>query len=432
MRYTKQVCAAAIAVVVGVLPIAAPIAGDSSVSVPAAHAQQAGTVRVDLQKSVGQDWFASIGDRTVSVRRIDGIDPLTSAGQKALAELDVPARTLAGEEFPLVASTSTSGGQAQFDGLGVGVYLLSVADNPAAADRRVSYAPTVVVITPDHANQDVAPKPQVLGIHTGSRTTCTVPGYIDATSPGFSVDYLYSASVPNPSTDGTIGVFDLRVEFSRGHTVTWTEDLHITPVAVDSQQQASVQQARLGRVTLTGAGEPTDLQEGADFTVLHDATSLRISLTDHGRAKAAELRSVDSRAAVELFVPARTNLQGPWGSVARADTLGTLDTQATLRTDGMDALRTPVEVSAATHVRVVSREACFGPSGAPDTSGGSENVSYDSRPPTHGTDNPQGSQDSRKGLASTGASVLGAVVLGVGLILLGIILRRRNTEEHAN
>ncbi|QPK83023.1 hypothetical protein G7Y29_09290 [Corynebacterium qintianiae] len=380
---------------------------------PAAYAQATGTITVDLVESVGADWFAEIGDREVVLRRVEGIDPTTAAGQAQLGELDIPALVRSGTTFPEVDRATTSGGLARFTSVEQGVYLVEVLDSAETRDARVSYSPVVVVVVDGSLARTVAPKAQVLGAASNPLTACTTPGWLDASAPGKYVEYDYAFNLPNPSTDGTISAYEVSFEFSLGHTVQWES----RPVVV--------QAAAAGRNALAAA------------------------------------RAGDPNARVEVRVPALTNMIGPWGTVSRGQVLGTLETTATLRTDGMDALRTPVEVFNTSHVNVISRQACVvtadgggdggggdGPGGPGGSPGSTGTVGFPGSPGTDstggqgqpgqpgetrggdgaGSDGQRGSGQ-RTGLASTGAGVLGITGIALLLVVLGLLIRRRDRKE---
>lgn len=413
---------------------------------PAAYAQVAGTITVDLVESVGAEWFEQIGDREVVVRLIEGVDPTTSAGQEQLSQLDIPALVRAGAPLPEVARMRTSAGVAEFTGLSQGVYLVEVLDSPGTRDARVSYLPAVVVVVSGSLERTVAPKPQVLGAAASAQTPCTSPRWLQAAAPNTDVEYAFTFNTPNPSTDGTISTYQITVDFSRGHTVRWPGGI----VAVRAA-------AELGTPTLTlvGAGQTRQLQEGTDYTVATtDGGTATFTLTAAGRQTVAQARRADATTRLELRIPARANARGPWGTVSRGDVLGTLEVTATLRTDGMDAVRTPVEVASTSRVSVVSTRLCYGGSGSGEGGSGDEGdrgegspaPGQPSTPGQHETPGQQGPAEplpgreggrdadrggQRAGLASTGAGVLGITAVGLLLIALGVVLRRRSGREGA-
>ncbi|SDL93794.1 hypothetical protein SAMN04488535_1313 [Corynebacterium mycetoides] len=451
---------------------------------PAAYAQETGTITVNLVESVGADWFAEIGDRDVVVRRIPGIDPTTSAGQEQLNALDIPLLVRDGVTFPEVARTTTSDGKAQLTGIAPGAYLVEVLDSPGTHDARVSYSPAVAVLVPGAMSRTVAPKAQVLGAASNPLTACTTPRWLDASAPGKYVEYDYAFNVPNPSTDGTISTYEVTFEFSPGHTVKWEAQPVVVRAAAagigplqfeaagetitlearapwwktlipDTRETTTVVKLTRPTLTLVGAGKETALREGSDYTVdVQGNDSATFTLTAPALTALAAARVVDPRARLEVSVPALTNMTGPWGTVARGEVLGTLETTATLRTDGMDAQRTAVEVSNTSHVNVVSRKACdpstdggtdsgdtsiggTGSAGAPglgssgaNASGGHVQPGQPGHPsqPGDGRDS-SGVPGQRSGLASTGAGVIGLTGIALLLILVGIILRCRKNEE---
>lgn len=459
------------------------------VTVAPAFAQEIGAVRVNLVESVGQDWFSRIGDRTVTLSRIEGIDPDTAEGRRKLSQLDVPALLAEGTTFPEVARTTTSAGEAVFDGIDRGVYYLEVLDNPDTSDSRVSYAPFVVVVREGELRPQVALKAQVLGISAEALTACNTPAWRDAAAPGTDVEYDYTASVPNLSVDGTLGVYELTLDFSVGHTVKWkdsqpsSEIVALAPagtyvfdavgdtVRIEAQdswwerlvgvsrQEEEVVKLEAPTLTLSGAGENHELVPGEDYTVVQKGDDqATFALSKDALETMARLRASDPHTTVHLRVPARANERAPWGTVKRGDVIGTLETTATLRTDGMDAHREPVTVSETSHVNVVNRGLCFGKPGnggvidpglnpgdggtnTPKTPGDGTSTSTnttDTSSPRRGADGDtvtgDGDRDGvdnprPRGLASTGASVIGVTVLAVLLLIFGFWLRRRKEED---
>lgn len=443
------------------LALAAPVA--LPVVTPAAYAQETGTITVDLVESVGADWFSEIGDRDVVLRRIDGIDPTTAAGQAKLGELDIPALVRGGAQFEQVDRATTAGGKAQFTGVAQGVYLVETLDSAGTRDARVSYSPAVVAVAPGSASGTIAPKAQVLGAAANPVTACTAPGWLDASAPGTYLEYDYAFNVPNPSTDGTISSYEVSFTFSPGHTVQWDAETSTSApwwraLIPESRNDGAVVKLTRPTLTLVGAGKSTELREGADYTIdVQGNDNATFTLTADGRQALADVRAVDPNTRLEVHVPALTNSTGPWGTVSRGEVLGTLETTATLRTDGMDALRTPVEVSHTSHVNVISRRACVvnpgsdggsgapggstGGSGAPGSSGsgatgGEGQPEQPSQPgqssagDVAGSDGQRGGgAGQRSGLASTGAGVLGITGIALLLIALGVVMRRRDRKE---
>ena len=496
-RGGQHATAAAAALLAFAVPVALPAA------TPAAFAQVTGTIAVDLVESVGKDWFTDIGDREVVLRRVEGIDPTTAAGQSQLEQLDIPALVREGTQFPEVDRATTSGGKAEFTGVAEGVYLVETLDSPDTRDGRVSYSPAVVVVVSGSLSRSVAPKAQVLGAASTQNTACNSPSWLDAAAPNTYVEYSYVFNAPNPGTDGSIGTYEVFIEFSRGHTVQWESEPvqlraaqasragvvhveataeHVTLAApkpwwrvLIPERTQSSEAVKLSRPTLTliGAGETTQLVEGTDYTVEVAADNrATFTLTEAARRELAAARQVDPNTRLELRVPAKANASGPWGSVSRGEVLGTLESTALLRADGMDALRTPVEVENTSHVNVVNRTACFlndgdggssggtggdgstdgtagnGGTGVPgagegDTGSGAESgtgsgsgagESGQVGGKKSGAEGQAGGQKSgsRTGLASTGASVLGITGIALLLILLGLAMRRRNREEETS
>ncbi|WKD58178.1 hypothetical protein CAPI_08255 [Corynebacterium capitovis DSM 44611] len=483
-RGRRRGAAAAVALLALAAPAAVPAAA------PTAYAQAAGTIAVDLVESVGADWFAEIGDREVVLRHIEGIDPTTAAGQEQLGQLDIPALVRGGTEFPEIARAATSGGKAQFTGIAQGVYLVEATDNPETRDARVSYSPAVVVVVSGSLSRTVAPKAQVLGVAVNSQTACNSPSWFDAAAPGTYLEYTYAFNAPNPSTDGTISTFEVFIEFSRGHTVQWHSDPVVVRAAQDAGAEApsfetagdthtvavrapwwqallpgtrettTVVKLTRPMLTLIRAGETAELNQETDYTVdVVGNERATFTLTPAGREALTKARLTDPSTRLEVRIPAEANAAGPWGTVSRGEVLGTLESTARLRTDGMDALRTPVDVSSTSHVNVVSRKACFtaddggsgdGGNGGPGGSGGSTGAPGGSGVPgsagrsgSSGAEAPDGSgqpgsgqggqkSGQRAGLASTGAGVIGITAIAVLLIALGLVLRRRDRKEEAS
>lgn len=400
MNFTRSavgaVAVAAVAVGASVTPVTSP--GPAP-----AHAQAAGTVTVNLVDSVGPDWFTRVGDRTVTLERISGIDPYDG---HQLAALDVPAlkKTDPGR-FSTVATGRTSGGLAELSAE-PGVYVLSVADDSNVtgdnADRRVFFSPVVVVVRPGGGGQTVTPKAQMLGINVDPLTACNTPQWREAAAPGTYVEYDFTATVPNVSTDGTIGSYALELVLSPGHTVLWEPDdpavmltaagpTTPTPKAGSVSDQAALEPgeaaphvftavsapdvrvlaadrannpaARLEAPTVTvrGAGETLAFEENRDYTVKKaGADSASFELTDRGLMELARLRAADAGTHVDIWVPVRANDKGPWGGGPVRDVvLGDLAATARLTTDGMGYDRAPVTVEHINHVNVVKRGACF-------------------------------------------------------------------------
>lgn len=426
-----------------------------------------GQVRVDLEASVGADWFERIGDREVELSRIDD----TSPTPEALQALDIPAlKRDTPERFTSVATKTTTGGVADFGGLETGVYLVSVADNPDTQDTRVSYAPFVVAVAPDQSAQVIAPKAQELGISVDPLTACNTPEWRDAAAPGTYVEYDFVSTVPNLSTDGTLETYELTLEFSRGHTVQWEDDKPLSVLALGAQplrfdaaattttvtgtprKQQPVNKLSAPKLSVRGAGEDRELQRDRDYNTRQvDNDEARFSLTQEGLKKVARLKSLDPATTVETWVPAKANTDKPWGSgPVRSATLGDLEATATLTADGMDALRTPVTVSHVNHINIVERGKCFEAAAGETTAAATVTDSATvTEVITRETTRADGSTATvtetavRKAgggsgssirervgdLASTGASVIGITGLAVLLIILGLILRRRNGEE---
>lgn len=390
------VAAAAFAVGASVTPVMSP--GPAP-----AHAQAAGTVTVNLVDSVGPDWFTRVGDRTVTLERISGIDPYDG---RQLAALDVPAlkKTDPGR-FSTAATGRTSGGTAEL-ATDPGVYVLSVADDSNVtgdnADRRVFFSPIVVVVRPGDGGQTVTPKAQMLGINVDPLTACNTPQWREAAATGTYVEYDFTATVPNLSTDGTIGSYALELVLSPGHTVLWEpEDPAVmltaagpttpTPKAGSVSDQAALGPGEAAphvftavsapdvrvlaadradnpatrleapKVTVRGAGERLAFEENRDYTVkMAGADSASFELTERGLEELARLRAADASTQVDVWVPVRANDKGPWGGGPVRDVvLGDLAATARLATDGMGYDRAPVTVEHINHVNVVKRGACF-------------------------------------------------------------------------
>lgn len=465
------------------LRLAAALAAAFLACAPTASAAD---LRVDLSESVGADWFARIGDRDVELLLIDDLRPTPDT----LQSLDIPAITRDHpERLRKVGTRTTSNGAASFTGLGTGVYLVRVADNPATQDARVSYAPFVVAVTPDKPAQVVSPKAQELGISVDPLTACNTPEWRDAAAPGTYVEYDFVSTVPNLSTDGTLNQYALTLEFSRGHTVQWDNNgprsvlargeqvLHFDAAAATTSKQMPgtarkdqpVTKLQAPRLTIHGAGESTELKRGEDYDEQQQGNDeATFTLTSTGLAKLAHAKSLDPATTVETWVPAKANDKKPWGSgPVRNTTLGDLAATATLTADGMDATRAPVTVEHVNHINVVQRGKCFDAAAATTTVTDSDQRSTETETEaqtqtsaapsdatvtevvTRETTRADGSTATvtetvvREGegdgtpsigervgnLASTGAGVVGITGLAVLLIILGLILRRRNGEE---
>ena len=358
---------------------AAALAAAFLACAPAPALAADGQIRVDLRESVGADWFSRIGDRSISLERIDALRP-TPAN---LQNLDVPElKRDHPERFVPAGTAMTSGGAATFAGLDSGVYLLSVADNPGAQDKRVSYAPFVVALTPNAPSQAVAPKAQELGIAVDPLTACNAPAWKDAAAPGTYVEYDFVSTVPNVSTDGTLGTYALTLAFSRGHTVQWerggtrsvlaqggaplrfdavAEPTTATRPGGGARRDQPVNKLQAPRLTARGAGETVELTDGEDYEVSQRGNDeASFTLTDKGRATLARLKRLDAATTVDTWVPAKANTEQPWGSgPVRDTTLGDLEATATLNADGMDVTRDPVQVQHVNHINVVRRDKCF-------------------------------------------------------------------------
>lgn len=382
--------------------VAAALLAGSAALAPAAPspapavAAEAGQIRVDLKASVGEDWFAQIGDRAVTLELISGVNPRADE----LEALDVPAlkRDEPGRFVPVKTVTSEAG-VATFTGLASGVYLVSVADAQAPADKRVSYAPFVVPITQGQFAREVAPKAQQVGVSVDPLTACTTPEWKDAAAPSTYVEYDFTSTVPNLSTDGTLGTYEIALEFSKGHTVQWAEGntrsviargagaaspraltfdaaaarvtLQAQPAAAPSttpRKDAPVEKLEAPRLSIRGAGQTVRLEKGPDYTETQNGNnSATFALTDQGRAKLAELKAADPATTVKTWVPAKANDTAPWGTPARDNVLGELDATASLLADGMDETRTPVRTEHTSHINVVDHDKCFGPAAATTT-----------------------------------------------------------------
>ena len=451
-----------------------------------APAASAADIRVDLRESVGADWFARIGDRKVELVLIDDLRPTPGN----LQALDIPALTREHpERLKPVVSKTTADGAATFTGLDTGVYLVRVADNPDTQDARVSYTPVVVAVTQDQQAQVVAPKAQELGITVDPLTACNTPEWRDAAAPGTYVEYDFVSTVPNLSTDGTLGTYALTLEFSRGHTVQWNNNgprsvlaegqrsLRFNAVAATTtvtapdtaRKDQPVSKLQAPRLSVHGAGEQVRLTTGEDYTVQQQGNDeATFTFTDKGRATLARLKALDPATTVETWVPAKANADKPWGGgPVRNATLGDLEATAALTTDGMDATRTPVTVQHVNHINVVERGKCFDAAAATNTVTDSDQRSTETETETQTPTSAMPSDASvtevvtrettradgstatvtetvvREGegdetpsiskrvgdLASTGAGVLGITGVAVLLIILGLILRRRNDEE---
>lgn len=399
------IAAAAFTVGAAVAPVMSPAAHPAP-----AYAQAAGNVTVNLADSVGEDWFARIGDRTVTLERIDGVDP--NNGEQ-LKDLDIPKlKNTEPGKFSAAASARTSNGTASLD-VEPGVYLLTVADDTnvtgANADRRVFYSPIVVVVRSGDAAQTVTPKAQVLGINVDPLTACNSPEWREAAAPGTYVEYDFTASVPNLSTDGTIDAYSLELTLSPGHTVLWepndpavmlTAKGPTTPTPLAATQAAPLTAGKgservfaavdkrnvhvlaadrkdepaskleAPKLTVRGAGETLNFEENRDYTVKKDgADTATFSLTERGLKELARLRAADAATQVDVWVPVRANDKAPWGGGPVRDVvLGDLAAIARLTTDGMDHDRSPVTVEHINHVNVVKRAACFTESSSSTTS----------------------------------------------------------------
>lgn len=451
--------------------VAAACAAAFLACAPAPALAADGQIRVDLKESVGAEWFQRIGDRDVELALIDDTSPTPDD----LQALDIPAlKRDAPERLQSVATKTTTGGRVDFSGLGAGVYLVSVADNPDTQDKRVSYAPLVVALTADDGTQAVAPKAQELGISVDPLTACNTPEWRDAAAPGTYVEYDFVATVPNLSTDGTLDTYELALEFSRGHTVQWENDgprsvlaLGAQPLRFDAaaatttvtgaaRSDQPVNKLSAPTLSVHGAGENVDLARGTDYDErLVGNDEARFTLTAAGRSKVARLKSLDPATTVEAWVPAKANADKPWGSgPVRNTTLGDLEATATLTADGMDATRTPVTVRHVNHINVVERGKCFDAAARTTTAAAETVTEADAATVTevitHETTRTDGSTVTvtetavRKAgggsgssirervgdLAYTGAGVIGITGLAVLLIILGLILRRRNDDEN--
>lgn len=363
-----------------------------------AHAQAAGNVTVNLAETVGQDWFSRIGDRTVALERIEGIDPNNG---RHLSGLNIPKlkKTDPGK-FTAAASARTSGGVATFD-VGPGVYLLTVADdtNTSAddADRQLFYSPVVVVVRPGDGGQTVTPKAQMLGVRVDPLTACETPEWREATAPGAYVEYDFTASVPTLSTDGTISTYSLDLILSPGHTVLWESGAPAMELTAAGPTRPSVRAAALPgggetvrvfaavdkrdtrvlaadpknnpatkleapKVMVRGAGETLELEKGRDYTLkMSGADSASFTLTDRGLQDLARLRAADAGTHVGVWLSVRANEKGPWGSGPVRDVvLGDLAATVRLTTDGMGPDRAPVAVEHVNHINVVKHSACYG------------------------------------------------------------------------
>lgn len=426
-----------------------------------------GQIRVDLKESVGAEWFERIGDREVELSLLDD----TSSTPDDLQALDIPAlKRDAPERLQPVATKTTAGGTADFGGLEPGVYLVSVADNPDTQDKRVSYAPFVVAVTPDKNAQVVAPKAQELGIAVNPLTACYTPEWRDAAAPGTYVEYDFVSTVPNLSTDGTLGTYELSLEFSRGHAVQWEDgkprsvladgdvplrfDAAATTTSVTGtpRKQQPVNKLSAPKLSVRGAGEEIRLERGTDYDEHRVGNGeARFTLTTEGRDKVARLKSLDSATTVETWVPAKANADKPWGSgPVRNTTLGDLEATATLTADGMDASRTPVTVQHVNNINVVERGKCFEAAAGTTAADAATRTAVATEVITRETTRADGSTVTvtetavRKAgggdgssirervgdLAYTGAGVIGIAGLAVLLIILGLILRRRNDDEN--
>lgn len=474
---------------VGAALAAALLAGTAAAAAPwpTAIAAESGQIRVDLRASVGQEWFAQIGDREVELSLLD-------------ATLSNPTP---------ISRTTTTDGAATFTDLAPGTYLVRVKDAPAPADTRVSYAPHVVELTAAQPTQTVAPKAQQVGVTVDPLTACNTPEWRDAAAPGTYVEYDFTTTVPNVSKDGTLGTYELTLRFSQGHTVQWQDGgprnviaagqsaqlaqpvrafepaaARATLTAQGARRDAPVTKLEAPRLTVRGAGETVRLAKGADYEEIqrgNDEAAFR--LTPQGLATLARLKAADYATTVETWVPARANDSAPWGPAPRDNVLGQLAATATLLADGMDETRTPVTVEHTNRINVVSRPKCFAAAG-PGTGTGTATAPTATRGPLvplplpiplpggratvtetapatevitrettradgsratvtetvtrapgsgsgsgDGGDGGSGSGAARRGgLASTGAGVLGITGIAALLIILGLWLRRRGEE----
>lgn len=458
---------------VGAVLAAALLAGTATSAAPwsTAIAAESGQIRVDLRASVGQEWFAQIGDREVELLLLD-------------ATLSNPTP---------ISHTTTSGGAATFTDLAPGTYLVRVKDAPAPADTRVSYAPHVVELTAAQPTQAIAPKAQQVGVTVDPLTACNTPEWRDAAAPGTYVEYDFTTTVPNVSKDGTLGTYELTLRFSQGHTVQWQDGephnviaagqprqpdgprafepaaARTTLTAQGARRDAPVTKLEAPRLTVRGAGETVRLAKGEDYEEIqrgNDEAAFR--LTPQGLATLARLKAADYATTVETWVPARANDAAPWGPAPRDNVLGQLAATATLRADGMDETRTPVTVEHTNRINVVSRPKCFAAAGTSTATrgplvplplpiplpGGRTTETETAAAPvteviTRETTRADGSRATvtetvtrapgggsgggsgtarRGGLASTGAGVLGITGIAALLIILGLWMRRRGEE----
>lgn|GEM_PF-737202 len=497
MNVKRSAAGALAAVAFTVGAAVAPVVSPALHPVPAYAQATAGNVSVNLVESVGKEWFDRIGDRTVTLERVADVDP---NDPKQLKDLDIP--KLKNEDpgkFAEAASGRTSGGSVTLNA-DPGVYLLTVADDANItgddADRRVFYSPIVVVVPSGGGSQTVTPKAQVLGIKVDPLTACETPQWSEAAAPGTYVEYDFTASVPNLSTDGTIGSYSLDVTLSPGHTVLWEAGDPATELTATGPTRPKVQAAapaggegevrvftavdkrnvlvlsadrakepvnklEAPKVSVRGAGETLELELKRDYTLKKSgADSATVTLTDRGLKELARLRAADAGTQVDVWMPVRANEKGPWGGGPVRDVvLGDLSATVRLTTDGMDHNRAPVTVEHVNHVNVVKREACFKAGASPSTSP-SENSpstpgsgdgpastvtttvqapggSTEGQPSAPGSDagkkgesgSSNGSQDTPRGLASTGAAVIGVSLAGALFILLGLFMQRRRRDE---
>ncbi len=461
------------------LPGPSPAVGGIAVASAATARGSSSDIHVDLTESVGKDWFAEIGDRSLQLSRIDGV------GLKDLPTLDVP-QLLKNEpqRFIPEGKVTSDGGKATFRDVEPGVYLIDVADDPSSQDPRVSYAPFVVAVSGDGEDQRVELKAQVLNVSITPRTSCLVPGERHAVAPGGRVKYEVSAATPNISTDGTIGHYRLSTELSDMHDVQDETGESVRIFAAGEMLQLAADTANAKRsavesVRIVGAGEAEELDTD-EYTVELAGAKLIIELKVGALKELAQLRALDPNTTVKATLSVR----------AKQDAKGELHATTTLATDGMDAERSEVEASGSTSISIIKFESCFPPSEsstqttkptpqqsdsvepAPSTtespSNGMPAVSPSQEPseselttkqpsqPSEGPGfpvapdkeghigplspeegDPEGVKDGGAdsgilgSLASTGASVIGITVAAVLLILVGLILllRRRREEE---
>lgn len=348
----------------------------------AAVAAETGQIRVDLRAAVGEDWFAQIGDRKVDLVLIEGVLPRPDQ----LQALDIPRiKRESPQKLKTVATATTSNGLTAFTGIPTGVYLVSIADAAAPADKRVSYAPHVVAVTSQQPDQEIAPKAQQVGITVDPLSSCTTPQWRDAAAPGTYVEYDFVSTVPNLSTDGSLRQYELTLKFSPGHTVQWVDKGSLSVIALGGdlptfetvaarttitlaadagtvgERKRVVDKLEAPRLSLRGAGETVRLTKDEHYTQVQRGNDEAVfAFTEQGLRELARLKALDPATTVQTWVPAKANDTAPWGSgPVRDAVLGDLEATATLLTDGMDASRTPVSVSHSNHINVVSRDKCF-------------------------------------------------------------------------